>query len=281
MAGPIEANAEKTALTPVTGLPPNLAGDLLSHPGKTAAAAPADRTPVTTADGKLAFNDGDLYRNTMNPSDRVLPVAAKAPEGGLLYFNQGVSSDVSNTITKAIMDLPAKVKDQLSAQNTQVYAFKDIREYDKYFGTHVSEQVVDGNRLAAKDAASLNEPNAHPPRIAIFEKNMDGEPISKYEDIAGLTRHELGHIITNPMLPPPDLSGNWDRDLAVNVANEARNVPNSLRTGLLSHYFHGPAEIYAETFAIANGGGSNKAEDAVLQRYFPKTIAYLKNEFAP
>ncbi len=276
--GKVDQKLDKPAVATV-GTPPGLGGELLTHPasGTIQAERPLATNPVQG--GKLAFNDGDLFKNTLRASDQVVQAADTPPPQGLNFWNKGVSQDTQDRIIDAVGRLPASVKNELAAKGTQIYAFKDIREYDKFFGTHNSELVVDGNRLAAADAASLNEPNAHPPRIAIFEQTMNGEPIKKHDDIGGLTRHELGHILTNPMIPNQNLDNNWDRDLAQIVSAEAARVPNNLRTGLLSHYFHGPAEIYAETFAISQGGGGSQKEDAYLRQYFPKTIQYLRNKY--
>jgi len=260
--------------------PQGLGGDLLSKPGTVAGSQDRPAVPEIQIGGKLNISDGDLYKSTLKPTDKVAQAPVSA-DSQLPFFNKGVSPELASTIQTAIDQLPPKVRQQLHDQGAQVYAFKDIREYDKFFGTHKSEEVVDGHRLAAEDAVSLNDTNAHPPRIAIFERTMKGDQINKFEDAAGLTRHELGHIVTNKLIPPPDASGPWDRELALRVGTEAKTVPIALRNGVLQHYFHaGPAEIYAETFAMSIGGGSNKTEDALLQKYFPQTLAYLRNAYA-
>ena len=272
-----ESRTEKaiTGQQPVT----TLGGDLLSHPNATS--VPNEIVATNTFDGMhLHLSNDDLYSGLGNSNDSTAQPIDKGSESHLHAVNMGTSAELANTVQSALDKLPPKVKQQLEKDGVQVYTFKDINQYDRYFGTNKSSETVDGRTAAAADATSLNDLNANPPRVAIFERTGSGDNVSQYDDIGGLTRHELGHVITNKLIPKPN-SEDFDRQLAVIASAEGAKVPAQLRNGILQHYFHsGPAEIYAETFAMAVGGGSSTNEDRLIQRYFPQTVNYLRNEFA-
>jgi predicted Zn-dependent protease with MMP-like domain len=255
-----------------------LGGDLLSK--KPEAGAKKILVASSTLDGtKLNLSAGDLYGSIDGAPERVADVG-KSTDKSLHPINMGTSVELANKVQDAIDKLPPQVRQQLEKEGVQVYTFKDINQYDKQFGTNKGSEIVDGHSSAADDATSLNDLNAHPPRIAIFERTGNGQLVSDSDDIGGLTRHELGHVITNHLIPKPDGSGDFDRQLATIASSEGSKVPANLRNGILQHYFHaGPAEIYAETFAMAVGGGSSRDEDRLIQRYFPQTLGYLRHEF--
>jgi hypothetical protein len=256
-----------------------LGGDLLSTRSPENGAKKI-QVAAATFDGQNFHLSPEALYGITRSSDQVA-APAQASDKGLHAVNMGTSPELANKVQEAIDKLPPQVKQQLEKQGVQIYTFKDINQYDKQFGTNKGSEIVDGLSPAANDATSLNDVNAHPPRIAIFERTGNGQLVSDSDDIGGLTRHELGHVITNQFIPPPDGSGNWDRQLAMLASTEGNKVPASLRNGILEHYFHsGTAEIYAETFAMAVGGGSSGREDSLIQKYFPQTLNYLRREFA-
>ena len=256
-----------------------LGGDLLSARAPEAGAKNI-QVASSTFDGHNFHVTSDALFGLNRVSDQTAAAPAQASDKGLHTVNMGTSPELANKVQEALDKLPPQVKQQLEKEGVQVYTFKDIHDYDKQFGTNKGSEIVDGRSSAADDATSLNDVNAHPPRIAIFERTGNGQLVSDSDDIGGLTRHELGHVITNQFIPKADGSGNWDRNLAVLASTEGNKVPANLRNGILAHYFHsGPAEIYAETFAMAVGGGSSRQEDSLIQKYFPQTLNYLRKEF--
>ncbi|HEY9786230.1 MAG TPA: hypothetical protein V6D17_12555 [Candidatus Obscuribacterales bacterium] len=198
--------------------------------------------------------------------------------------NRGASLDYARTVEGGLSTLPDTIAKELDRNGVKVYVFKDINSYDRAFGSH---QAILPH---ASDAPSLFDKSANPPRIAVFEYLGDGAPLKEFEryDPAGLPRHEVGHAhdFLNHYLSATDsgFKGTFLSELEEMSPAKMRQLRQDIGTaenpGPLWRYLSRRSrdEFYAECFAVATGGGSDKHAEQLLRFYFPKTLHYVGKE---
>ncbi|HEY9869047.1 MAG TPA: hypothetical protein V6D08_07765 [Candidatus Obscuribacterales bacterium] len=210
---------------------------------------------------------------------------ARGDRHHLAVENRGASPDYARVVENGLSTLPDRIARELDAAGIKVYVFKDIHDYDRAFGTHKAD-LREG-----KDAPSLFDSSAKPPRIAVFEHLADGTPVTGFRNYspAGLARHEVGHAhdFLNGTLSATD-SG-----FKTTYLDEVRQMPaakldqllqdigTKSEPGPLLRYFSGPAkdEFYAELFAMATGGASDLVAAQRFRYYFPQTVQYMTREY--
>jgi hypothetical protein len=208
--------------------------------------------------------------------DKVETTANKKTEKAELSVeNRGASPEYANEVRKGLDSLPPHIKAELATHHVEICVFKSIDDYNKAFPAH-KKGVEAGGLFDSSDPKHL--------RIAVFENAPDGTPVKDLMyNPAGLLRHEVGHAHSffngGMQLPKSMYDGvvTESKELANINPHKHEKMVRDCTHDPLNRYFGKWEEMYAEIFAIANGGGSDTAGDAYLMIYFKKLIDQVRD----
>jgi hypothetical protein len=223
------------------------------------------------ANHKDESSEKDLKHNTND--------AAKEPK----IHNMGVSKECLSSVHDGLSSIPDHEKARLKSHGVEIFVFKSIKEYDEFYGTHHVQEKESGTM------ASLCE--GKPPRIAVFEKYLDGTSIEDGTrcNRQALVRHEIGHAISHleglPVAHDVQFQTTFKNEFLALSDEDKQRLRQEIGTkehqGKLWRYFGGAEkeEVYEEMYAMATGGGSDPYIAERLKHYFPKTVDYMRHEY--
>ncbi len=181
------------------------------------------------------------------------------------------STDFSNTVNDTYNALPQNVKDSLARDGVKVIATDKVTDIMPELAGQKPRGWPPGSSWDDVDGAY----DTTGKRIIVAQRQGSSKPSKN--DVAGLTRHETGHAVDrlNNLSSQATFQTAYDREVA--------NVPKPDEQALdyfLQNGDAGREEMFAETFAIINGGATTKYREFLLKKDFPDTIKVVTDQTA-
>ncbi len=181
------------------------------------------------------------------------------------------STDFSNTVNDTYNALPQNVRDSLARDGVKVIATDKVTDIMPELAGQKPRGWPPGSSWDDVDGAY----DTTGKRIIVAQRQGSSKPSKN--DVAGLTRHETGHAVDrlNNLSSQATFQTAYDREVA--------NVPKPDEQALdyfLQNGDAGREEMFAETFAIINGGATTKYREFLLKKDFPDTIKVVTDQTA-